>query len=222
MRQRRLAWLLAIVLGTFPQAAALADKSPPVLVRAGSHEGYGRVVFNFPIRTEYRLTQQGQRVLIQFAGDVTLGSANALPHNVLSVVCQGGQAEIVVAPGTQVRDWRYGALVVIDIADPVAGDGTRPQRPPHPGRRRPATPLPHRLRPTCRHRNRRRSRSRLSGPSRRLQLQHPLCPHKRHRGQRQPWRTTAPATRDQPMTRRFWCQPIASSAPRCSGAATWR
>jgi hypothetical protein len=54
-----------------------AEGPPTVPVRVGSHPGYGRVVFDVPPKTEYRLTQQGQRVIIQFTSD--LGCVDGIP-----------------------------------------------------------------------------------------------------------------------------------------------
>src|SRR5271165_1318047 len=117
MRSRCLAGSLAVFLTALPPAAAFADGGPTVPVRVGIHEGYSRVAFNLPSRIDYHVTQQGQHVVVQFAGNVTIGAANAVPRNVLAITGGAGQAEIVVAPGTTVRDWRLGNLVVIDVAD---------------------------------------------------------------------------------------------------------
>ncbi|HEX3402668.1 MAG TPA: hypothetical protein VHT74_20330 [Acetobacteraceae bacterium] len=118
---------LAIVLACGPPVAARADSEPPVPVRSGSHEGYGRIVFDMPSRTEYRLTQQGQRVVIQFVGDMTIGSATGVPRNVVGLTGGANQAELTIAPGTSLHDWRLGDHIVIDILDPVAAS-TAPER----------------------------------------------------------------------------------------------
>ena len=117
MRLRAATWPLAALLGALPLASAFADSLPPVPVRVGNHEGYSRVVFNLPSRTDYHVTQEGQHVVVQFAGDVMIGAANGVPRNVLTVTGGAGRAEIVVAPGTIVRDWRLGNVVVIDFMD---------------------------------------------------------------------------------------------------------
>jgi hypothetical protein len=71
--------------------SARADSGRPVPVRVGNHADFGRVVFELPARLEYSLTQQGQRVLVQFVGDVTIGTAPYLPRNVLGMT--GGEAK---------------------------------------------------------------------------------------------------------------------------------
>jgi hypothetical protein len=91
-------------------------------VRVGSHDGYGRIAFALPPRTEYQLTQQDQHVVIQFTGGLKIGPANAIPRNVVAINGGSGQATLDIAPGTVLHDWRYGDLLVVDVQDP----GTKP------------------------------------------------------------------------------------------------
>ncbi len=114
---------------------ALAKDAPPVSVRVGSHQGYGRVVFDLPARTNYQLTQQGEHVALQFTGDLTIGSATGVPHNVVGLTGGASQAEIVVSPGTVVREWRFGDRLVIDVWDQAAAPKTQPVAPEGPRQR---------------------------------------------------------------------------------------
>src|SRR3984885_12954543 len=113
-----------------PPVAAFADSKQDVPVHIGSHDGYGRVVFYLPPGTDYHLTQQGQRVVLQFAGDLTVGAPRGVPRNVVSITGGADQAELVLAPGTGLHSWRLGDLVVIDVrdrdtaVDPPAQQGT--------------------------------------------------------------------------------------------------
>ena len=86
-------------------------------VRVGNHPGYGRVVFDLPARLDYHVTQQGQHVVVEFAGSVTIGSSAALPQNVLGITGGAGKAELMVAPDTVVRELRDADHVVIDVLD---------------------------------------------------------------------------------------------------------
>ncbi len=108
---------LLVALLTLLPIVALADSKQDVPVHIGSHEGYGRVVFYLPAGTDYHLTQQGQRVVVQFAGDLTVGASRGVPRNVVSITGGTHQAELVVAPGTALHNWRFGDLVVIDVLD---------------------------------------------------------------------------------------------------------
>jgi len=139
--------ICAIGLCWLSATAAFADGGASALVRVGNHPGYGRVVFNVPGRTDYSVSQQGQHVLIKFAGDVTIGATPAVPHNVLGLTGGAGQAELVVQAGTVVRAWRLGDLVVVDVLDQALAAGAAPARAQAPAPSgaaavRPATPAP--------------------------------------------------------------------------------
>src|SRR5690348_208826 len=105
------------VLALLLPAGALADGSS-VVVRVGSHDGYGRVTFALPPRAGYSLTQQDQHLIIQFNGELKIGPPNAIPRNVVGINGGTGQATLDLAPGTTVHDWRYGDLLVVDVRDP--------------------------------------------------------------------------------------------------------
>jgi hypothetical protein len=111
------ACLLVAMLALLPVVSFADSKQQDVAVHIGSHDGYGRVVFYLPPGTDYHLTQQGQRVVLQFAGDLTVGAPRGVPRNVVSITGGADQAELVVAPGTGLHSWRLGDLVVIDVRD---------------------------------------------------------------------------------------------------------
>jgi hypothetical protein len=113
----RYATCLLVGLLILPPVAAFADSKQDVPVHIGTHEGYGRVVFYLPPGTDYNLTQQGQHVVVHFAGDLTVGASQGVPRNVVSITGGVHQAELVVAPGTALHNWRLGDLVVIDVMD---------------------------------------------------------------------------------------------------------
>jgi hypothetical protein len=143
------AWALAALLACLsPLSAASANGDTSVPVRIGSHQGYGRIVFDLPSRIDYSVTQEGQHVLVKFTGDVTIGEARGVPHNVVSINGGAAQAEFVVAAGTILHSWRLGDMVVIDVLDhDAAGDPPAPlqtvaSKPPtaNPARNAPPTP----------------------------------------------------------------------------------
>ena len=111
------ACLLVAMLALLPVVSFADSKQQDVAVHIGSHDGYGRVVFYLPPGTDYHLTQQGQRVVLQFAGDLTVGAPRGVPRNVVSITGGADQAELVLAPGTGLHSWRLGDLVVIDVRD---------------------------------------------------------------------------------------------------------
>jgi hypothetical protein len=124
MRQHARVCLVAILLAWLAPVAAHADGGAAVPVHVGTHPGYGRVVFDLPERLDFHLTQQGQQVQVQFTGNVTIGAAPAMPHNVLGLTGSAGQAELVVVEGTVARAWRLGNRLVIDVLDPAVAAST--------------------------------------------------------------------------------------------------
>jgi hypothetical protein len=125
---RSLAWGLVALLACPTLAPALADGDTNVAVRVGTHDGYGRVVFDLPSRSDYHVTQQGQRVVVQFDGNLTISTARGVPRNVISITGGAGQAELVMAPGTSLHSWRLGDMVVIDVLDREAAGGASAEK----------------------------------------------------------------------------------------------
>ena len=118
MRRLRLGLLLALLLG-MSGAAMAAAAAQAVPVRVGNHRGFGRVVFDFPRMTRYRLSMRNDRVVLHVAGGDAIGQPAWLPRNVRAIAGGIGQAEIDVAPGAHIRRMRVGDHVVIDVLDPV-------------------------------------------------------------------------------------------------------
>ena len=126
----RLCFLPLIALTVcFPAATAFAGDTQTVSVRVGTHPDFGRVVFDLPTKAGYHLTQDGDHVTIKFDNTTSVASAPRGTRNVLSITGGDGSAELVVAPGTSVREQHYGNHVVIDIVDAGVG-GTTTVRPP--------------------------------------------------------------------------------------------
>ena len=72
--------------GPEPAAAPAPARGRPVLVRTGEHEGYSRIVFDWPSKVEYRVSKTGAAATITFESpaDVYIGRLRARPpRNVL-------------------------------------------------------------------------------------------------------------------------------------------
>ncbi|HUB44097.1 MAG TPA: hypothetical protein VMB73_03850 [Acetobacteraceae bacterium] len=110
---------------------ARADPAAEVSIRSGSHPGYGRVVFDAPPHTTYRLVRDGDQLTVQFAGDVALKDGAPPPRNVSTLHAEGNQATLTIVPGSTVHESRLGSHVVIDVFDPGA-DAAAPAQPPPP------------------------------------------------------------------------------------------
>lgn len=103
------------------QALASAAGGPVVGVRTGSHPGYGRVVFDWPVRTDYEAAAQGGELVIRFAtaGQPRIGGI-ALPRNVTGLRVEDGAVRIAARDGAQFRHFYHGPKLVIDVFDPGA------------------------------------------------------------------------------------------------------
>lgn len=101
--------------------AAMAAEGPAVGVRVGSHAGYGRVVFDWPVRTGYEAVAGADGLVIRFAapGRPQLGSV-AAPRNVSGLVAEGDTVRIVARDGARFRHFHHGPKLVVDILDPEA------------------------------------------------------------------------------------------------------
>ncbi|MBI4183075.1 MAG: hypothetical protein HY521_03640 [Proteobacteria bacterium] len=138
-----------------PAAAAPAAPSPPggvqetrapaggeLPVRTGAHAGFGRLVFDWSQAVDYRVSRDGEIVVVAFdrpAGVDLARLRGQLPAQVLSaeaVVDQNGLSlNLGVGPGARVRHFRSGTRIVLDVLD---GSGAAAAGPPSPARARPA------------------------------------------------------------------------------------
>lgn len=129
MRQPAAALLLLLAFS----APAVAQEAPRVPLRAGSHAGHGRLVFDWSSRVRYTAEQDGDRVVVRFASParLDLDAARRPPRNVLGVVEEDGAVVIRAASGARLRHFRIGNRVVVDLLDPPAG-GNAATSPPLP------------------------------------------------------------------------------------------
>ncbi|WP_439579877.1 hypothetical protein [Elioraea sp.] len=114
---------LSLILVT---STALADE--PVAVRAGSHPGFGRVVFEWPAAVGYTVAREGDRILLSFERPgrfATEGVRQRLPRQITALDPAGTAAAIDVAPGASLRHYRLGTRIVLDVS---TGDRT-PRQP---------------------------------------------------------------------------------------------
>lgn len=110
---------LLMLLGA-GQAAAEAEP-PRIPVRAGDHAGHGRIVFDWPQRTDYAVAVEGATVRVTFTapGVPDLGTLGRAPRNVTAIAGSGGAVELRLAEGAELRHFRLGTRIVLDISDPA-------------------------------------------------------------------------------------------------------
>ncbi len=104
--------IVLLLLVTLP---ALAGE--PAGVRLGNHDGYGRVVFDFPAPVSFTTERAGDKFVVRFADGGEIPSVAGSVRNVLEVTGGASVATVTVAPGARVRAVRLGARVVLDVLD---------------------------------------------------------------------------------------------------------
>lgn len=113
--------------------SAPARTADAVHVRAGEHDGFSRLVFDWPERVSYEITRQGDVVLVSFhhSGRLDLRHLSANPPRAVTSIDAAVMADRVVArltlpAGATLRDFVNGTSVVIDVLT-SAPSGKRPQ-----------------------------------------------------------------------------------------------
>jgi pilus assembly protein CpaC len=108
--------------------AAANPAAPRIAMRTGTHPGYGRIVFDWPARTEYQAEATAEGLVIRFAeaGRIALGAA--APRNVVAVSADGQAVRIDARPGARFRHFHHGPKLVVDVLDPGA-ELAEPRRP---------------------------------------------------------------------------------------------
>ena len=120
--------LAALLLGTQASAAS-AEAVVAIGVRAGDHQGYGRLVFDFPDSVSFRLQRLDRSVVLHFTDPAPIGQPPMLPRNVTAFIPADGEASVGIAPGAMVRTMELGTRVVLDVLDPPRIGQPRPDPP---------------------------------------------------------------------------------------------
>ncbi len=116
---RALATAIAVAWSPALHAGAPSAPAAPVAARTGDHPGFGRVVFDFPAYTRFRLKRQGDHVVLQFDTAAPISAGGAPPRNMRAITGGPGTAMLDLAPGASVRTMRIGNRVIVDALDPA-------------------------------------------------------------------------------------------------------
>ncbi|NQV81584.1 MAG: hypothetical protein HQ495_13595, partial [Alphaproteobacteria bacterium] len=138
-----------------PQPSAAPANRPTIRVRAGEHDTYTRVVFDWPGEVAYEVAKTGDSVVVRFNRPANFGISRTLSTGGLSRIASasGGPADggatvtLKVADASRVRHFRNGQSVVVDILSdgPPSGaaqSAARAADPPKPPPRAAQTPPP--------------------------------------------------------------------------------
>ncbi|MBT4932913.1 MAG: tetratricopeptide repeat protein [Rhodospirillaceae bacterium] len=116
-----------------------AVKAEPVKVRAATHEGYGRIVFNWSSPGPYKVETNGGQLVVSFGRAIEPALAGVVRNlsKYLSSAAPGADGQSVVfglKDSYEARGFDMGAAVVVDIveavvAKPATAEAAKPQAP---------------------------------------------------------------------------------------------
>ncbi|MBT7953799.1 MAG: hypothetical protein HN731_01290 [Rhodospirillaceae bacterium] len=116
-----------------PNTPPPANISERVVIRTGSHPNYGRIVFDWKKRVEYKVSKQGNLATITFqrpANVVTAPLNGNRLANVRGANSQiGGSSTTVrlsVPSSSRLKHFRSGSKVVVDVTNPTGGNDAPP------------------------------------------------------------------------------------------------
>jgi hypothetical protein len=114
-----------------PSNATIA--APVVKLRFGQHDGYTRLVLDFPSVVPYRIDRQGDeaRLLIDAPARLALdGNVRSWPAPLKDLHADGSESKPVLAlslaPGTAIKDFRDGPRLVLDLSNSPANPAAAP------------------------------------------------------------------------------------------------
>ncbi len=119
---------VAVLLGALVAAAhpVRAQDAPRVNVRAGAHDVFTRLVFDWPSRVPYEMSKSGGLVTLTFdaAGDIQTARINRNPPlfiGGLKTAQGGGKTVVIVAvpPASRVKAFYAGTRVALDVREPA-------------------------------------------------------------------------------------------------------
>ena len=91
-------------------------------VRAGLHDDYERLVFDWPAKVNYTFLQNGPEVFIRFSGStaidltpITKRHMSAIRHSEQALDSTANQIKLVLAPDIVAKQTQQGQLVIIDF-----------------------------------------------------------------------------------------------------------
>jgi tetratricopeptide (TPR) repeat protein len=134
----------AILLATTASGYAAPTDTPSVTtpVRSGDHPDFGRLVFDTIDAQTYHLDRVGDRVIVRFDPDVTLGRPPSAPRNVLSIRTAGSSIDLTLNRGAQVHTMRIDGRLILDVLDPKSDPDAPASSPEADKRPTPQKPVP--------------------------------------------------------------------------------
>ena len=113
-RTRSFRWALSLLIAGPVMAAA-----QPAVIRLGTHNGFGRVVFEFSQPVDFTTERAGDTVALHFSIAEDVPQTGGTTRNVIAVTGGTGTATVTMVPGGRLHIMRLGDRVVLDVMDPA-------------------------------------------------------------------------------------------------------
>ena len=113
-----------VAVDVAPPDDLAALPAPLLAIQFGSHEDFGRAIFDWDQEVAYRVEREGDRVVVRFDTVARIGplSAEDLPSTITAmgaVASDGGLAVALdIVPNARLRDYRSGLKIVLDVMVP--------------------------------------------------------------------------------------------------------
>jgi tetratricopeptide (TPR) repeat protein len=113
-----------LMVGTSLNLAVGQAKAEPVKVRTATHDGYGRIVFNWPTPVPFKINKAGDQLVVSFSTPIEPSLAGVVRNlsKYLSSAAAGADGRSVaftMKEDFDVYGFDMGAAVVVDITDAI-------------------------------------------------------------------------------------------------------
>ncbi len=123
--------LLSLICGPLWPHDALAQEA--VTLRTGQHDDYARLVFEWPVKPQYTISKEGNRLTLRFGlagnadmGGVTVGG-NIVKVETVSTASEPLQIAVTIPDGSRFRDFTVANKVILDVYNPPGANPPKPQ-----------------------------------------------------------------------------------------------
>jgi hypothetical protein len=137
LMRKRLLLITSCVLAVLGIPSAFAQTGPTVIVRAGAHENYDRIVFDWPKNVKFQFLREGAKAsiifdssaIIKFPKDIRTHLTRA--RSFASHTGEGSSVMVSfsVSPDAKIKTFTSDSSVVVDIEGKSAPLGTEPPAP---------------------------------------------------------------------------------------------
>jgi len=121
-------WLALLVLPAWAETPAAVPTPQPVPVRVGEHASLSRLVLDLPTPTAPGIERDGNRVVLRLSGSLLPdieAARRRLPARITAISAAPGELTLVLVPDAELRQFRLGNRLVLDVLTAAAAPASR-------------------------------------------------------------------------------------------------